>query len=229
MRQMDSYGNIYDDELFHEGKKGMKWGKHIMAQERYWITGNGRNLGGNGGGYLNANGQMNARMRSDTSGIKWKPTVAPSGGFKPAAGKGGAVTPGRTYNRAVLQKALPEYKNIKPSFKRNGRYVNRKVVPTSNPGIKGVNTAPQVSKSTSGNQIRANAIKNGYGNLAVGNPKFTAVNNLLFNSGTSSRVGSTMKKGISAMQQKPSVIKKAKKKAASGMLKVASKLLKWLW
>lgn len=231
--KMDNYGNVYNDELFHYGKKGMKWGKHVMAQEKYWLTGNGRNLGSD----------TNSRMASDTSGIQWKRTVAPSGGFKPAVRTTSTDSRFRgTQYEKLFDSRLPHMsrasanatalkaKGGKGYVSRNNEAVKKsakRVVPTSNPGIKGVNTTPQVSKSTSGTQIRANAIKNGYGGLVVGDHKFTAKNQLLFNRGTSRRIGNTMKTGIKAMQQKPDKIKKAKKKAAVGILKLASKLMKW--
>lgn len=240
--KMDNYGNVYNDELFHYGKKGMKWGKHVMAQEKYWLTGNGRNLGGD----------ANSRMAADTSGIQWKRTVSPSGGFKPTNVR--TVSTNTSGNWESLNSRNPRRHphwysmtdkthsitnlSAKNYLRKNAlrkdanvKYISKKtgnpVVPTSNQGIKGVNTTPQVSKSTSGNQIRANAIKNGYGGLVVGDHKFTAKNQLLFNRGTSRRIGNTMKTGIKAMQQKPDKIKKAKKKAAVGILKLASKLMKW--
>lgn len=236
--KMDNYGNVYNDELFHYGKKGMKWGKHVMAQEKYWITGNGRNLGtgGNSGGFQD----VNSRMRNDTSGIKWKPSVSANVNNPRVRGASAAsiwskrgVGLGTSRDSVNVGKTKsninPRYYSNTPSAWMNKNGQNKvlnsaknrsnKVVPTSNPAIKGVNTG-------------AKGVPYGTGGLSVNpNVKTSRVKQVVasntFRSSVQKKASNALKTGISAVGQKPDKIKKAKKKAAVGILKLASKLMKW--
>lgn len=244
--KMDNYGNVYDDQLFHYGKKGMKWGKHVMAQEKYWISGNGRNLGGD----------MNSRMAADTSGIKWKRTVAPSGGFKPSNVRTVSTnTSGQweSLNSRNPSKRYPHWYSMtdkthsitnlsaKKYLRKNAlrkdanlKYISKKtgnpVVPTSNPAVKGVNTTPQGgfgAKTMTSKKAEMLKNKDTMHLGGVDKPIWGAKNALLFNSSVSNRVGSTMKKSISSIQKDQSGLLYKAKKTVNRIFKKISKFFGW--
>ena len=143
MKRMDSYGNIYDDELMHYGKKGMKWGKHLKAQD-YQYVGRDRNISTGG---LGINGSRQ-RQYSKVQALQYnKPSSVSAKGYgantKTSAtakalsstlrNNGGKVNGGRIGNNEVTKKAASH------------------VVPTSMPAVKGVNTS---SKGSTGNAYR---------------------------------------------------------------------------